>query len=203
MISMNKIKNLSGGVLLGICMSASLHANTIVVPPGGDIQAAINSVSVGGTVKVEAGTFALTNQLTINKNLTLVGEGMNTTIIQSPDTSNLTTTFNYTGPTARTYTPVILIEGATDVVIKNLTVDGRDQSVFGTVQGFTGVGYHNSSGTIANIHVLNILESTEPTGYQEGTAILGANDTGTNTLVVEDVVLDHFQNKVYYSLAQA
>jgi len=195
MISTQVTKKVLGSILLGLCMSVSLHANTIIVGPGGDIQAAINSVSVGGTVKVEAGTYSLTQQLTIDKNLTLIGAGMDTTIIQSPDTSNLTTTFNYTGTTARTYTPIIMVEDATSVTIKNMTIDGRDQSVFGTVQGFTGLGYHNASGTISNVHVLNILESTEPTGYQEGTAILGANDTGTNTLIVQNTVLDHFQKQ--------
>ena len=195
MISTFISRKVVGGILLNIFLTSSLHANTIVVPPGGDIQAAIDSVSTGGTIKVEAGTFPLTQQLVIDKNLTLTGAGIGVTVIQSPDSADLTDTFDYTGPSARTYTPIIIVENATNVIIKNLTVDGREQSVFGTVQGFTGVGYHNASGTISNIHVLNILESTEPTGYQEGTAILGANDSGTNTLKVQGSVLDNFQKQ--------
>lgn len=183
------------GTFLTFLMTTSLQANTIVVPVGGDIQAAIDAVSVGGTVKIEEGTFPLTQQLVINKNLTLVGAGIDMTIIQSPDTVDLTSTFNYTGASARTFTPVVMVQDASAVAIKHLTVDGRDQSVFGTVQHFTGIGYHNASGEVSQVHVLNILESTEPTGYQEGTAILAANDTGTNTVSVLGTVTDHFQKQ--------
>ena len=91
------------------------------------------------------------------------------------------------------YTPVVIVEDASDVILQNFTVDGRDQSVFGVVQNFTGVGFHNASGTISNLHVLNIMESTEPTGYHEGFAILNANDTGTNAITIQNCVVDHFQ----------
>lgn len=179
--------------ILSAVAACSGYADVIDVPPGGDIQAAINSVSVGGTVNLEAGNYPLTAQLVINKNLTLNGAGLDVSIIQSPDTVDLTMTFNYTGASPKTYTPIIIVENASDVILQNFTVDGRDQSVVGVVPNFTGVGYHNTTGTISNLHVHNILESTEPRGYQEGMAILNANDTGTNTITIQNCVVDDFQ----------
>ncbi len=169
-----------------------VHADVINVPAGGDIQAAINAISVGGTINLAAGDYPLTAQLYIDKNLTLNGAGLDVSVIQSPNTADLTMTFAYTGATPRVYTPVLIVENAA-VTLQNFTVDGRNQSVFGVVQEFTGVGCHNTSGTISNLHVLNIMESTEPRGYQEGIAILNANDTGTNTITIQSCVVDHFQ----------
>src|SRR5262245_7671659 len=48
------------------------------------IQSAIDAVKPGGTVTVLAGTY--TEQLAIAKNVTLVGAGMDTTIIRAPAT---------------------------------------------------------------------------------------------------------------------
>lgn len=63
---LNPAKGIFRSFFFGFLAFATLQANTIVVPPGGDIQAAIDAVSVGGTVKLEAGIFALTEQLFIN-----------------------------------------------------------------------------------------------------------------------------------------
>ncbi len=174
----------------------SLDANVVNVPADyTDIQTAINAVSTGGTVNIAAGTYPLTAQLYINKNITLAGAGIDATIIQSPDSVDLTQTFSYTGVSARLFTPVIIVENASAVFVQNLTVDGRNQSVFGAIQHFSGIGYHDASGTISNTHVLNIQELNEPRGYQEGSAIVAATDTGTNEVTVQDCVADYFQKQ--------
>lgn len=62
--------------LLGIVLiltSCSNAATTITVNPGGNIQSAINQVAPGGTVLVKAGEY--TGGLTLNKSVTVVGEG--------------------------------------------------------------------------------------------------------------------------------
>lgn len=51
-------------------------SRTIVVPPGGSIQAAINQAGNGDTIRVAAGTYR--ESLTINKSIRLIGTGTKT-----------------------------------------------------------------------------------------------------------------------------
>lgn len=55
--------------------TTTLHADSILVPVGGDIQAAIDLMGDGDTVQLEPGTYPLTGTLnTDGKALTLIGE---------------------------------------------------------------------------------------------------------------------------------
>ncbi len=61
-----------------------LSDGALILAPGMSIQAAVNAAAPGDTINVPAGTY--TEQVFINKSLTLVGENRDTTIIKAPAT---------------------------------------------------------------------------------------------------------------------
>ncbi len=149
----------------------------------GSIQEGIDAVS-GSTVNVAAGTYVEQVHIT-SDNLNLVGSGAGSTIIQSP--ANLT---EYFTTSADNY-PVVFVDGATGVVISDLTVDGNRQG--NANYKFVGVGFWNSGGTLSSAEVLNIMD-TPFSGAQHGVGVYAYNNTGgPYTVVVNDVVVDDFQ----------
>lgn len=93
---------------------AQVLGTVIRVEPGDPIQAAIDSASTagGGVVVLTAGTHVLTQPITLKSKVTLCGEGKTRTVLkQAP---GFTTGTALTGGSAR----------LTDVVIKDLTLDG-------------------------------------------------------------------------------
>lgn len=146
------------------------------------IQRAVDAVAIGGTVNIAAGTFV--NEFTIAKNLTMVGQGA-TTIIQSPTT--LTQSFVTSQPNK----PIILVQGASNVTLRDFTVDGLGRGNSNT--RFTGVAYVNAAGLIDNLTVQNITD-TPFSGVQHGLAIYAyANDTSPRTLTVQNSTVTNFQ----------
>jgi len=70
------------------CVSSSDGANVIIhVHDYSSIQQAIDNASVGATILVEAGTYH--EHIDIDKSISLVGEGRETTIIDGVDSSNV------------------------------------------------------------------------------------------------------------------
>lgn len=95
-------------------------AQTIIVPRDyPTIQAAVDAAPAGSTIKVRAGTY--TEQVVIAKNLTLVGAGVDSTIVQAP--AALTPYALLVGPQFPVAAVVRLTDGAS-VAISGLTVSG-------------------------------------------------------------------------------
>lgn len=175
----------------------------ITFPSGGSLSGTANIVNVGGSGIIQNGVDIATNGASINidtgtyvqevhiegKNITLNGQGIGNTIIQSP--SILNNSFIYT-TTSAVYKPIIMVQNASIVNIENLTVDGNDQGK-PLNDKFLGIGYHNAGGFISNIKVTRIEDSFPAGGAQRGIGILGAVDTGTYTLHILDSVIDFFQ----------
>jgi autotransporter-associated beta strand protein len=138
------------------------------------VQAGVNAVAAGGTVHVAAGMYA--EQVEIAKDLTLNGSGA-ATIIQSPATLPLS--FSALG---HTYKPIVYVHAAAaGSTVENLTVDGRAQ---GTANyEFVGVAYDEVSGTVQNVAVENIQDTTMD-GVQSGHGIVGYAEASACTLTV-------------------
>ncbi len=92
------------------------------------IQQAVDASVDGDTILIDAGTYR--EQVTITKNITMQGAGIDQTIIESPDSGNL----NQSGSDWKNLKnqDIFAIVGiktasAGTVTVKNLTVDGRDQ----------------------------------------------------------------------------
>jgi parallel beta-helix repeat protein len=146
------------------------------------VQAAINFAAPGETVNVDPGTY--TEQLTINKDLTLLGTAPGV-VFQSPAIlANCYTTSNVNNP-------IICVVGADNVSISNLTIDGA--GLGNANYRFQGIGYYNAGGTIDGNTVLNI-EDTPFSGAQHGAAIYAYNLDGTpRTLTVTNNTIEDFQ----------
>ncbi|MFI3301667.1 MAG: DUF6250 domain-containing protein [Rikenellaceae bacterium] len=104
--------------------------NVVEVAPGESIQAAIDAVSVkGGVVKLLAGTHVVKQSITLKSNITLIGEGVNKTIVE--EGKGLTKECFTASPA-----PQIV-----DVVMKDFSLVGKD---IGSVQGIWISGKNGS-----------------------------------------------------------
>jgi len=148
------------------------------------VQDGIDGVS-GSTVNVAAGTYIEQLHITTD-DLTLVGSGVDVTIIQSPATLTAffvtTTNSNY---------PIVFVDGATNVSISGLTIDGN--GLGNANYRFVGLAFWNSGGSFTDAKVVNIMD-TPFSGAQHGVGVYSYNDTGgPYTIVMNDVVVDDFQ----------
>ncbi len=166
----------AGGTLTGT------GVNTVNVGPSGSAQNGIDIVSTGGVVNLATATY--TAPLNIANNLILNGNGQaNTTILVTGAV-----------PSHSSRNPAIYVQGGSNVVIQNLTVDGNNVG-FPTNANITGIFYVNAGGTITNTHILNIANSPTPYGGgQQGVAIR-VSDTlgGPFVLNINANSIDHFQ----------
>ncbi len=173
--------------------SASLNSATLIVaPPPASIQTVINSAAPGDTVQLSNGTYI--EEILITTNLTLSGNGIGLSIIQCPTTPNpLSNTFVFT-PTGATYHPFVMVEGASNVIIQNLTVDGNSQASNFLSYRFDGIGYHNAGGTVQNVRATNVQDQSPGGVTQHGFAIAGAiDDSNPHTINVLNSTVDDFQ----------
>ena len=79
------------------------------------IQAAINASSSGDTIKILPGTY--TEQLTISKNLTIIGSGAKSTIIESPPVEELE-------PNVIGLPYIVEVNNGAEVTMKGFTIKG-------------------------------------------------------------------------------
>ena len=132
------------------------------------IQEAVNAALAGDTVSVAAGTYV--EQVEITKSLTLTGESMVSTTIQSPD--NLTLKFT----TSADNYPIVYIHDTEPVTVCNLTVDGAGKG--NANYRFVGIAFRNAGGTVDRVHIQDVRD-TPFSGAQHGVALYVLNTDGT------------------------
>lgn len=111
------------------------------------IQDGVTAVDTGGTVLVYAGTY--TEQVLINKTITLTGENHTTTIIQAFPNMTL----NCTSEVLQNR-PVVCINSGSTPTIQGFTIDGL--MLGDTNPRLIGIAVHEAGGVIQN----NIIQNT-------------------------------------------
>lgn len=131
------------------------------------IQGAVDAAVDGDIVRVPAGNYK--EQVTITKNITLQGAGIDQTVIESPDKANLAVTGgnwkNIKGQYAVAVVGIKTGSASGKVTVKNLTIDGRDQgylvdslSLSKAEYAFQGIGVFNSNADIDSVKVIRVRE---------------------------------------------
>ncbi len=153
-----------------------LADGSFYVYPGMSIQAAIDTASAGNTINVAAGTY--TEQLTITKDIDLVGADKATTIIKAP--ADL--------PAAsESGSAIILVSGSgVEAEVTGFTISGPGPSGCGSIRA--GIYVYDSA--FANIHGNNIIDIRDSgatiSGCQNGIGIAvgrqASSTSGTATI---------------------
>ncbi|MFZ3262807.1 MAG: right-handed parallel beta-helix repeat-containing protein [Terriglobales bacterium] len=139
------------------------------------IQQAVTAVSANGTVKVCPGTYP--EQVTITKNLTLIGIGPTASTVVVPAGGLLTN--GVTDIYGNQVAAQIFVQGANAVTISHIAVDGANDQVFTCAIDPIGIYFQNSAGTITDDAVRNVLMPPGYQGCQGGLAINVESDVGS------------------------
>ena len=136
--------------------------------PKGGLQRGVNIALSTDTVDVDSGNYV--EQIEINKDLVVIGQGTAGTNVVAPATLPLffiTSANNY---------PVIYAHDAANIVVKNLTVDGAGMG--NSNNRLVGVGYYQAGGYIEDLEI-KAVRHTPINGVQGGVGIFGYANAGT------------------------
>jgi len=170
----------TGPVTTYVATTGSNTSNscTSAATPCQTISYALTKTPAGGTVSVAAGTYA--EQVTITKNVSIIGAGAASTIIE-PATLSL---YDSDTDSAQAQYYVVDVEpGVTSATLQSLGVNGSAGSSFFTdcSSDYVGVYYHDASGSLENVNVTGV-ELPEPLfGCQGGLGVYVATDGGSLT----------------------
>lgn len=150
------------------------------------IQEAVNRVLPTGTVAVAAGTYS--EQIDIDKPLTLAGAGEGSTTIQAPTT--LASKFTVSGMNNR---PVIYAHDAAEIIIQDLTVDGA--GVGNANYRFMGIAFYNAGGAVSATTIAHI-RNTPLDGTQHGVGLYALNDVSQarSITISDNTIFDYQKN---------
>lgn len=180
----------ASSVTVGNCNPGGVHFTTI--------QAAINAVGPGFTIKICPGIYP--EQLSINEQLTLQGIAsghQDGVLIISPSTGlALNTTSLATGNAIAAH---VWVNGASGVNMTNLIVDSAGNNINSCAPDLIGILYQNSSGTLNHVVTRNqwvgASESdTNFNGCQTGLGIFAQSGSGgTSALLVTNSSVHDYQ----------
>lgn len=164
------------------------------------IQAAIDASANGDTISVTGGTYL--EQLTVSSrsNLTIVADSGAVVTVQSTPTLAVNGTSQHFSSTPNVRA-VIAVNDSTNITIKGLSIDGAyagDTTSGGNGDEFSGIAYLRSSGSVDQVNVTRVSNSTSGGlfGLQHGDGILidGQGATGGDPAVsVTNSTVSHFQ----------
>jgi Ca2+-binding RTX toxin-like protein len=172
-----------------VAVQAASAATTRIVGscPGAtytSIQTAVNAANPGDTIKLCPGTF--TEQVTTTTNLTFVGAGIGSSIIQAPATIAAS-------PCLAGQTTIFDICGGATVSMSNLTVAGPGPSGCGSL-GYGIFVTGNASLSISNASVAHVRDAPL-SGCQNGTGIRAgyALSSSVGHLTMTNVTISDYQ----------
>uniref|UniRef100_UPI00191644E8 beta strand repeat-containing protein n=1 Tax=Flavobacterium sp. MK4S-17 TaxID=2543737 RepID=UPI00191644E8 len=181
------------------------------------IQQAVNASVTGDMVTLGAGTYI--EQVTVTTGITIQGVGTSQTIVRSPLAANLVVNGGWKTLKAQDVVAIIGVktDDASQVTIKDLTVDGFDQGYLPDATfpnkdsyAFQGIGALNTNLLVENVNITGVRElatdfgATIPAGYLPADQPSGMNHNeaifaesaagaGNHTLEVRNSYIEKFQ----------
>jgi Periplasmic copper-binding protein (NosD) len=150
------------------------------------IQDAINAASPGDRIRVCKGTYV--EQLTINKALS-IDAGSGAVLMPSAMKQNTTSLFD-----AAPIATAVLVENATNVSLRGLTVDGANNGIAECAPDLEGITFQNASGSVERIAIRNFKLGAGLGGCQSGTGIFVQSGGGNISHVeIEDCTIHDYQ----------
>jgi hypothetical protein len=159
------------------------------------IQAAVIAAKPGDTISVCPGTYA--EQVAINKNITIQGNDIanqDLALIKPAAVLPNSTGLVNGMPVAA----AVLVDGASNVNLSNLTVDASNNSISDCGTLLVGIYYRNSSGKVNSVAVRNVVLGTGHEGCNSGYAIFAQSGNGgsSNLQVTNSSIHDYQKNGI-------
>jgi hypothetical protein len=169
------------------CRNAGLPCKTI--------QRTVDIACPYDVINVAAGTYP--EQVTIGKPITIQGAGKTSTFIAPTSVTANTTSLSSALPLRA----IVLVQDTVDVVINDVKVDGGPAAFPGCGDGYIGIYYRNSSGTLHASHVTNVFQPTTP-GCQGIVGVLAHSGAAVCSVTVSDSMVDNYgKNGITCSLS--
>jgi parallel beta-helix repeat protein len=179
-------------------LAASLYVGGCGAPTYATIQAAVTASSSGANIYICPGTYP--EQVTINHNVNLIGVKTGTSgdvVIASPAGGVVLNAYD-TYPGALPVAAQVLVEGASNVTLTNITVDGSNNQIAccpPDAPDLRGIYYQNASGTINEVVARNQILPGGLTGCQSGEGIFvqSGYSSGQANVLIENSTVHSFQ----------
>jgi parallel beta-helix repeat protein len=169
-------------------------ACTSPATPCATISYALAHAPAGAKIKVAPGVYQ--EQLTITQSVTIIGRSPKLTRIAPPSVAQNDT--DPDKPVLEQY-PIVDVHNAgqtiTNVNLERLTIDGSGSDSFfsNCNQNLVGVYYHNASGEMVGVRVVNILLPQSLFGCQPGDAVQVHSDVGsTANVTMRHLVVNNY-----------
>ncbi|MCC7142115.1 MAG: T9SS type A sorting domain-containing protein [Candidatus Eisenbacteria bacterium] len=177
---------LAGGPTAGWLQNRNTSVYVVDPATGMKFAPALGVAAANATIDFRAGV--VEEQVVITTpGLTIDGAGVASSTIQAP--VSCPALFNSAGPTPNH--PVVFVNGAQDVILKELTVNGLGRAA-GNYR-FIGVAFWNGDGKLLDARVTGIRENPF-NGSQHGMGVYVNNDVaGTYNVEVGNTTIDDFQ----------
>lgn len=154
------------------------------------IQDAVNAASPGDHIRICKGTYA--EQVTVQKAVALDADS-GAILMPGPMKQNTVSLFD-----ALPIATALLVENATNVTVRGLTVDGANNAISQCAPDLEGITFQNASGKIERVAVRNFKLSASLDACQSGTGIFVQSGGGkiSKVEIMDSTVHDYQKNGI-------